>query len=76
MGIESIRARLEGLKTVKEVTDTLTEIGDELTGTRQNSAIDRMPRAGELCLFLCLPVSPHSCSGLSPVPLQHWAEEV
>ena len=38
MGIESIRARLEGLKTVKEVTDTLTEIGDELTGTRLNSA--------------------------------------
>lgn len=41
-----------------------------------HSTIDRMPRAGELCLFLCLPVSPHSCSGLSPVPLQHWAEEV
>lgn len=37
-GIETIRQRLEGLKSVKEVTDTLIEIGDELTGTRLNSA--------------------------------------
>lgn len=40
-----------------------------------HSTIHKMPHAGELCLFPCLPVSPHSCCGLSPVS-QHWTEEV
>lgn len=34
LGIETIRTRLESAKTVAEVTSTLTEIGEELLGTR------------------------------------------
>ena len=37
LGIETIRTRLEQAKTVDDVTKTLTEIGEELLGTRLNA---------------------------------------
>ncbi|MBD8671636.1 LPD1 domain-containing protein [Pseudomonas lurida] len=37
LGIETIRTRLEGAKSVEEVTSVITEISDELTGVRLNS---------------------------------------
>jgi hypothetical protein len=46
LGIETLRTRLEQAKTVEDVTETMTEIAEELLGTRLNA--DESARYSEL----------------------------